>query len=249
MFEPLSSNYAIATSTGYSLIEQGFSLLSIDQITPNVLQNQPVIIAGIGDDSLLGLKVNEGLAVSKALLSEFASSPGFRNKVQIAFGDEFDLGIAQGVDQQWASDNFGDLPPIQVVGSAVLGGANGAFSISTNRIYLSREFIGSQGLGAVVSVILEETGHYLDSRINRFDAAGDEGDIFAHLVQGNSLSGGELDSLRQEDDHGFIDVNNQSIAVEFQVKTGQTNSQQFSLWQKPYAESKNRPSSYRNGTP
>ena len=118
MFEALSSNSEMATSIDYSLAAQGFSLPSIDQITPNVLQNQTAIIAGVGDDGLLRLKVNEGLAVSKSLLSEFAASPGFTDKLQIAFGDEFDRGMAQGVGQQWASDSFGDLPSIQVVGSA-----------------------------------------------------------------------------------------------------------------------------------
>jgi hypothetical protein len=53
---------------------------------------------------------------------------------------------------------------------------------------------------AIINVILEEIGHYVDAQINPVDTPGDEGAIFAELVQGNSLDVATLEALREEND-------------------------------------------------
>ncbi|NBD32138.1 MAG: hypothetical protein GVY17_03995 [Cyanobacteria bacterium] len=92
--------------------------------------------------------------------------------------------------------------------------ARGAFGDDT--IYLSQEFL-AQNLDnprQVADVIFEEMGHYLDSRLSREDSPGDEGAIFASLVQNQHLGIAELHSLKQEDDHATLNVERQVISVE-----------------------------------
>ena len=54
----------------------------------------------------------------------------------------------------------------------------------------------------------------MDAQIHRVDSAGDEGAIFAELVQGNSLDVATLQVLKAEDDSGIINLNGEVITVE-----------------------------------
>ncbi len=124
------------------------------------------------------------------------------------------------VRQQWQSRNFSQIPPIEVLSGEVLGTANGAYSSSKNKIYLSASFLNTASSAAIVKVILEEIGHYVDAQINQVDSAGDEGAIFAELVQGNSLDVATLEALRAENDQTTIIVNGEIIQVEQADFTG-----------------------------
>ncbi|MFM6346029.1 MAG: hypothetical protein ACKPFK_12900, partial [Dolichospermum sp.] len=106
------------------------------------------------------------------------------------------------------------LPPIEVLSDEVLGTANGAYSSSKNKIYLSASFLNTASSATIINVILEEIGHYVDAQINQVDSAGDEGAIFAELVRGNSLDVATLDALRAENDQTTIIVNGEIIQVE-----------------------------------
>ncbi|MFM6621252.1 MAG: Calx-beta domain-containing protein, partial [Dolichospermum sp.] len=95
-----------------------------------------------------------------------------------------------------------------------MGTANGAYSSSTNKIYLSASFLNTASSATIINVILEEIGHYVDAQINQVDSAGDEGAIFAALVQGNSLDTTTLQALKAEDDSGIINLEGEAITVE-----------------------------------
>ncbi|ODV37652.1 beta strand repeat-containing protein [Microcystis aeruginosa] len=154
------------------------------------------------------------------ILFDFAQSDGFWANLVTAFGTSYDVVKATQLRQQWQSRNFSQLPPIEVLSDEVLGTANGAYSSSTNKIYLSASFLNTASSAAIVNVILEEIGHYVDAQINPVDSAGDEGAIFAELVQGNSLDVATLDALRGENDQTTIIVNGESIQVEQADFTG-----------------------------
>jgi Ca2+-binding RTX toxin-like protein len=154
------------------------------------------------------------------VLFNFAQSDGFWANLAIAFGTSYDVVKATQLRQQWQSRNFGQIPPIEVLSDEVLGTANGAYSSSTNKIYLSASFLNTASSAAIVNVILEEIGHYVDAQINQVDSAGDEGAIFAELVQGNSLDVATLDALRAENDQTTIIVNGEIIQVEQADFTG-----------------------------
>ena len=154
------------------------------------------------------------------VLFNFAQSDGFWANLAIAFGTSYDVVKATELRQQWQSRDFGQLPPIEVLSDEVLGTANGAYSSSTNKIYLSASFLNTASSAAIINVILEEIGHYVDAQINQVDSAGDEGAIFAELVQGNSLDVATLEALRAENDQTTIIVNGEIIQVEQADFTG-----------------------------
>ncbi|MCZ8223651.1 MAG: right-handed parallel beta-helix repeat-containing protein, partial [Microcystis sp. LE19-84.1B] len=148
------------------------------------------------------------------VLFDFAQSDGFWVNLESAFGTSYDVVKATQLRQQWQSRDFSQLPEIEVVNSSVLGSANGAYGISTNKIYLSESFFASASLDALVAVILEEIGHYVDAQINRVDTVGDEGELFSHLVRGVNLTEAELTYIQAEDDRSVINLEGQFIGVE-----------------------------------
>ncbi|GBL12686.1 hypothetical protein MSj_04206 [Microcystis aeruginosa Sj] len=113
------------------------------------------------------------------VLFNFAQSDDFWANLETAFGTSYDVVKATELQQQWQSRNFSQLPPIEVLSDEVLGTANGAYSSSTNKIYLSASFLNTASSAAIINVILEEIGHYVDAQVNQVDSAGDEGAIFA----------------------------------------------------------------------
>ncbi|MFM6473978.1 MAG: hypothetical protein ACKPGH_10830, partial [Dolichospermum sp.] len=98
--------------------------------------------------------------------------------------------------------------------SSILGNANGAYASSNNQIYLSANFLATSTAEAISAVLLEEIRHFVDAHINLSDSAGDEGAIFAALVQGNSLDTQTLQALKAEDDSGIINLEGEAITVE-----------------------------------
>jgi len=148
------------------------------------------------------------------VLFNFAQSDGFWVNLETAFGTSYDVVKATQLRQQWQSRNFSQLPEIEVVNSSVLGSANGAYGISTNKTYLSESFFASASLDALVAVILEEIGHFVDAQINRVDTVGDEGELFSHLVRGVNLTEAELTYIQAEDDRAVINLGGQFIGVE-----------------------------------
>jgi CARDB len=105
---------------------------------------------------------------------------------------------------------------VQILPAEVLSGTNGVFDASTGQIYLSDTFVveNINDPSALTMVLLEEFGHYLDAQLNLADSVGDEGEIFAYLVQGITLSEPELMAMKADDDRMTITLDNQEHAVE-----------------------------------
>ena len=136
------------------------------------------------------------------------------------FLDHLHLALGEGIDQQLATDLIQDLisgevrPEIEFRPAAEINGANGAFAGSSAKVYLAQEFVNSNSLDTVAVVLLEELGHYLDSQLNQVDSAGDEGAIFANLVQGNSLDEATLAALKAEDDSATVTLDGEVVEIE-----------------------------------
>ncbi|MFB2982484.1 PA14 domain-containing protein [Microseira sp. BLCC-F43] len=180
-------------------------------------------------DSLTGIVLSQGtdssevtpilqqaLQSARDSLTGLATDPNYNSKMNLAFGENFDPKVANDLVQKLAKGDFTELPAIKILPSAAINGANGAFAKATNTIYLSSEFVSKNAVNpqTIASVILEETGHYIDSQINTKDAAGDEGDIFARVVQGKTISAGELLELKAEDDTALISLDGQAFWIE-----------------------------------
>ena len=168
----------------------------------------------------MNILLNSALTLTYNQLSTFADLDNFWNLFDTAFGTQYNRSGAEILRLQWLSGDFGQLPQIEILDSNILGGANGAYASSNNKIYLSDTFVATATAEAISAVLLEEIGHFIDGHINLSDSAGDEGAIFAALVQGNSLDTTTLQALKAEDDHATITVNGQNIQVEQQNFTG-----------------------------
>jgi peptidoglycan/xylan/chitin deacetylase (PgdA/CDA1 family) len=144
-------------------------------------------------------------------LSIFAKSPSFIDQMTAAFGSGWSPIFAQNLVTELAS---GKLPAIEVV--ADLGGALGAYAIDNNKIYLSQRFLlaNQNNPQVIADVLLEEIGHSIDARLNTTDSAGDEGEIFAALVNQRQLSTSELAGLKSQNDQKTLVINGQSVSVE-----------------------------------
>ncbi|MEG4034059.1 hypothetical protein QUA03_09550 [Microcoleus sp. S36b_A4] len=170
-------------------------------------------------DSSVDLLTGQAMSEVYGDLSKFAAGPDFVAKMNLAFGENWDAAGAKALAEGWFQGDFSDIPPMKVVSSAEIGGANGGFAGATDTIYLSKEFLAQNAANpaAVADVLLEEIGHSVDSRLNVTDSPGDEGAIFAAVVQGKELSEGELQGLKSEDDILTITLNNQKIDLELSV--------------------------------
>jgi hypothetical protein len=148
---------------------------------------------------------------------QFADKAGdkkaFHKLLQRSFGPNYDQGQAEQYRQQALKGDFDWLPPVRVVESTVLGGAHGAFNAEEGVIYLNKDVLKDGKLAA--DIYAEEFGHFLDTKLNRADSKGDEGELFRRLLGGEKLSKGQIAAIRAENDHGVITVDGKEVAVEF----------------------------------
>jgi hypothetical protein len=143
-------------------------------------------------------------------LQEFAATPDFTNKMQVAFGDR---AYVTSLQETWTSGNLATLPEIEILPASQINGSQGAFAAETNTIYLSQELL-AKNIEPVGEVFLEEYGHYLDSQLTPKEAPGDEGAIFAELVRGNPLSQSDIIQLQAEDDTATVSLDGDPIHIE-----------------------------------
>ncbi|MGF1540047.1 MAG: hypothetical protein ACFCU5_06280 [Pleurocapsa sp.] len=143
-------------------------------------------------------------------LDTFLTDPNFEGPINLASEGNW--------EPQAARELIGDivngrqLPTIEIVSTSQLR-ANGGFG--NNTIYLSEELFSSDENSQIATeVLLEELGHYLDSQLSTNDSPGDEGAIFASLVQNRTFDSAELLELKTRDDRGTINLNGQTIAIE-----------------------------------
>jgi hypothetical protein len=102
------------------------------------------------------------LASVYAQLTNFANLSNFWSLFNTTFGSSYDSATAATFKYQWQNQNFSSFPPIEIVSNGVLGTANGAYAISTNKIYLSDRFISSASQQYLEAVILEEIMRFVD---------------------------------------------------------------------------------------
>ncbi|WP_404783507.1 Calx-beta domain-containing protein [Altericista sp. CCNU0014] len=153
------------------------------------------------------------------LLSQWLDSPVLLDNLHEAFGESWNPNDAEALVKDLASGN--GWPEFVVLEGNVLD-ANGAFSQETNTIYVSNDFLNRNAgnPSAVTSVLLEEVGHYIDSKLNATDSPGDEGQLFAALVLGKTLDDRSLLAIQAEDDHRILILNDQNLEIEESSITG-----------------------------
>ncbi|MEJ2619182.1 MAG: hypothetical protein P8163_02725 [Candidatus Thiodiazotropha sp.] len=147
----------------------------------------------------------------------------FHDIMSKTFGDQYDKNSAENIRQQTLKGDFSWMPSVELVDSQQLqdqsgiqtnGKALGAYSQSNDTVYLSKELLRTD-MAQAEKTLTEEVGHAIDTRVNVSDAAGDEGDIFARQVQGESISEETLNELKQENDSGYIEIDGDKVEVEY----------------------------------
>ncbi|NEO54819.1 MAG: hypothetical protein F6K54_18065 [Okeania sp. SIO3B5] len=180
-----------------------------------LLPNNPSIlnVSGLAGKDLLTGEI--AFQVSEQL-KQFAADPNFSDKMNLAFGDSWNVETANAISQQWLAGDFSQIPEIEVVSTDDIAGADGAFAGATETIYISQEWLelNASNPGEIASVVLEEIGHYFDYEINIVDAAGDEGAIFSAVVRGEELTATEVAVLKAEDDSAVAVIDGQEISIE-----------------------------------
>jgi Ca2+-binding RTX toxin-like protein len=164
---------------------------------------------------------NQSLSIVQQQLAQFAAQDNFQTVMTTAFGAKLNAQKLSALRQQLLSGNFSIIPQIAVLTHGELGTANGAYAAATDQILISADFWAQASSAAIASLILEEVGHRIDQLFNDGrDSAGDEGEIFSRLVQGEILSSGQLAQLKGQDDRGTIFLQGQAIAIEKQDISG-----------------------------
>ncbi|MBD2693563.1 beta strand repeat-containing protein [Anabaena catenula] len=146
-----------------------------------------------------------------AKLRKFARHADFDTSLKQVFGADIQTGELQ---QAWLAGKFGTLPKLEIIASSQINGALGAFAATTNTIYLSSELIKTDNLTVITEVFLEEYGHYLDNKLNQQDRAGDEGEYFAAVVTGKTLSLSDITRLQTENDKVVVTLAGQAVEIE-----------------------------------
>lgn len=156
------------------------------------------------------------LAVRSAadLLSRFAASQAFGDHWSTLFGSSYKTAAAVDLRRHWLAGDLRSWPGLRVLNSEVLAGANAAYASSTDTIYLSSSFLATASQASLVRVLLEEVGHSVDARLHNSDTPGDEGERFAHMVLGHTLTKTEISRIATEDDKTTLLIDGQPLLVE-----------------------------------
>jgi Ca2+-binding RTX toxin-like protein len=139
-------------------------------------------------------------------LNTFRFDPEYSQKLVTAFGNDFNRLVADDLFNNFSDGNFSALPAIRIVNRADIYGGNAAFAADTGFVYLTVEFLSEnqKNKSRITDILLEEMGHFIDSKINIFDSPGDEGDIFSEMVLGNPINERELLALKTENDVAIV---------------------------------------------
>lgn len=164
--------------------------------------------------SSLSFILTTALIAAQEQLAAFASKADFFDNFYLIFGNSFSIPTALTLQEQWLYGDFTNLPRIEIRSNDELRGAFGAYSALTDTIYISQEFLEFASPEQVVTVLLEEIGHSVDTYLNSEDALGDEGEIFSALAWGNDLNSTQLAALQSQNDQAILNLDGVLIPVE-----------------------------------
>ncbi|WP_017292911.1 hypothetical protein [Geminocystis herdmanii] len=164
-------------------------------------------------------KLFQAQTQAEALLLKASLNPSLDTTLTTAFGNNYNVTVANNIFSSWRNRDFSNLPTIEILSPTAMNGAQGAYSALNNTIYLSSSLIESQSSKQIRNVLLEEYGHFIDAQINNQDSQGDEGEIWRNLVFNRKMSTAQLDTLRSENDWGTITVDGETLNVENSIIT------------------------------
>ena len=161
---------------------------------------------------------------AQGLLDDFLQRPDAREQLFALFnGGQTEASTAwqQAADTLLAELRSGSYSlQVQLLSGAEMQAALGAFTTQgpggSTFIFVNADWLKLSPDSASISrVLLEEIGHSLDARLNPgTDTAGDEGEAFAALASGQTLTQADNDRIATEDDHAVVVIDGTAYAVE-----------------------------------
>ncbi len=147
-------------------------------------------------------------------LQAFFSQANYQDELGVAFGKSLDRSMATKLADLFQSQDLSQIPSIQVLTERQLNGALGAFDATNQKIYLSQALLATGDVAKIAPVLIEEIGHYLDTQLNQQDSIGDEGEIFARLVDKEPISATQLVGLQIQNDLAQLNIEGNLVTVE-----------------------------------
>lgn len=168
--------------------------------------------------------INPDNALKSDIRNRFAAKFGklasnkksFHDFTRKVFGNNYNSGGAEKMRQAAAKGDYSWLPEMKFVSRDTLQGANGAYAKKENKIYLAGDLRNDPALAA--NTFTEEAGHHIDAGINSKDTPGDEGEMFRRVLNGEKLSQSQVNAIRNENDHGVLNIDGKKVEVEFFFK-------------------------------
>jgi hypothetical protein len=218
----LSSNYSRipGLETNSELIVGGISSpVANPLLTATVEPTVPTV--DFVSASSLDQARDVGFSKMKQILQIFAADPEFADKIEQVFGDNLDPEKLQSLKQDWLTGELIEFPENEIVSQPEIAGGNGAFDQKNAKIYFAQEFLeaNTKNPDVIADVGLEEYGHFIDSLLNSSDTPGDEGEHFAAVVQGKTLTPTELAAIQAEDDTATVVIDGQTLVIEKAANT------------------------------
>lgn len=142
-----------------------------------------------------------------------ADKDAFHAKMKTIFGGGYDKAKAEEYRQKALAGDYSWLPPVRFAKSEDLKGANGCYNAEEGVVYINEELKNDPQLAARTYV--EEAGHHLDTKLNKSDAAGDEGELFRRIMGGEKLTQAQIAEVKAENDKGTVTINGKTMEVEF----------------------------------
>ena len=168
--------------------------------------------------------LSSAFAAALELLESRASEQSFLELLEQVYGatgsDDAAFAAAAGSLQQLLGSG-GELGiQVKTLDSADMNGAMGAYS-STGLdgvpvIYINTSLLSEGSDPELLQrVLLEEIGHHFDILLNgSIDTTGDEGELFADLISGDTLTLDQQSAITTQSDTGAVQVDGQIVSVE-----------------------------------
>ncbi|MEM9218918.1 MAG: calcium-binding protein [Cyanobacteria bacterium P01_F01_bin.150] len=158
-------------------------------------------------------KFKDALSAIQEILTAFStkSTEELTTVIATSFGENFNIGTLLSLATTLQAGQLTSFPTVESVPDAALDGATGAFYNSLDTIYLSETYLAEASTEDLANTLLQHLGYSIDAQINVADAPGDEGAIFAALVQDKSLNNQKLATLKSIDNTRSLTINGQVI--------------------------------------
>ena len=170
-----------------------------------------------GENSIAIVPIIKANQIAIEKIHHFFTETDYVTGMKVAFEKPLEQSkITQTVDHllaDYKDGKFTDLPSIQLESDSVMGQTNAAFSADNSKIYINAQFAATASIKELTSVIAEEYGHAIDTLLSPVDSKGDEGELFAKIVTGETLNQPLINAIKNDDDRTtlFLDGKNRLV--------------------------------------